>query len=64
MRGRTVNFYTGLCLLNSKTGNAHIRGVLTLVTFRDLTDAEIENYLQRERPYNLSLIHISRYRRG
>ena len=52
MRGRTVNFYTGLCLLNSKTGNAHIRGVLTLVTFRDLTDAEIENYLQRERPYN------------
>ena len=52
MRGRTVNFYTGLCLLNSKTGEAHVCGVPTLVTFRNLTDEEIENYLQKERPYN------------
>ena len=52
MRGRTVTFYTGLCLLNSKTGKAHVRGIPTLVTFRDLTDAEIENYLQKEQPYN------------
>ncbi len=52
MRGRTVNFYTGLCLFNAKTGKAHLRGVPTLVTFRDLTDAEIENYLHREQPYN------------
>lgn len=52
MRGRSVNFFTGLCLLNAKTGQAHVRGVPTLVTFRDLTDAEIENYLRREQPYN------------
>lgn len=52
MRGRTVNFFTGLCLLNSRTGKAHIRGVPTFVTFRNLTDGEIENYLQREKPYN------------
>ncbi|MEI7613059.1 MAG: Maf family nucleotide pyrophosphatase [Betaproteobacteria bacterium] len=52
MRGRTVNFFTGLCLLNSETGKAHLRGVPTLVTFRNLTDAEIENYLRKERPYN------------
>jgi septum formation protein len=52
MRGRSVNFFTGLCLLNTKTGQAHIRGVSTLVTFRDLTDLEIENYLMRDQPYN------------
>ena len=52
MRGRSVNFFTGLCLLNAKTGVAHLRGVPTLVTFRDLADAEINNYLLREQPYN------------
>ena len=52
MRGRTVNFFTGLCLFNAATGQARIRGIPTLVTFRNLTDTEIENYLRRERPYN------------
>ncbi|MFZ4536812.1 Maf family protein [Propionivibrio sp.] len=52
MRGRTVNFYTGLCLLNASTGKAHLRGVPTLVTFRNLTDDQIENYLRKEQPYN------------
>lgn len=52
MRGRTVNFFTGLCLFNAASGQAHLCGIPTLVTFRDLSDAEIENYLQRERPYN------------
>ena len=52
MRGHTVNFFTGLCVLNAKTSVAHLRGVPTLVTFRDLSDEEIENYLQREKPYN------------
>lgn len=52
LRGRTVNFFTGLCLLNTRTGQAQVRGVPTLVTFRDLADSEIENYLRREQPYN------------
>ena len=52
MRGRTVNFFTGLCLLNARTGNAHVRGIPTLVTFRNLTDEEIEFYLRSEKPYN------------
>jgi septum formation protein len=52
MRGRTVNFFTGLCLYNARTGRTRTVGVPTLVSFRDLTDAEIENYLQREQPYN------------
>lgn len=52
MRGRTVSFFTGLCLLNSGTGKARVRGVPTLVTFRDLTDQQIESYLRKEKPYN------------
>lgn len=52
MRGRTVNFYTGLCLLNTSSGKAHLRGIPTLVSFRNLTDDEIENYLHKEQPYN------------
>ena len=52
MRGRSVNFFTGLCLFNARTGVAHLRGVPTLVTFRNLTNTEIENYLRKEQPYN------------
>lgn len=52
MRGRSVNFFTGLCLLNARTGQARLRGVPTLVTFRDLGDDEIERYLRKEQPYN------------
>ena len=52
MSGRTVNFFTGLCLLNARTGCAHLRGIPTLVTFRNLTNEEIEIYLRKEKPYN------------
>ncbi len=52
LSGKTVNFFTGLCLLNARTGFAEVRGVPTLVTFRKLDDREIENYLRREPAYN------------
>ncbi|PKO94251.1 MAG: septum formation inhibitor Maf [Betaproteobacteria bacterium HGW-Betaproteobacteria-10] len=52
LSGKTVNFFTGLSLLNARTGHAETRGVATLVTFRDLTNQEIESYLQREPAYN------------
>lgn len=48
MSGRSVIFHTGLCLLNARTGIAHLRGVPTEVRFRHLDDAEIERYLDRE----------------
>lgn len=51
LSGRGVNFFTGLCLLNSKTGQVQLQGVPTQVTFRHLTANEIECYLQREQPY-------------
>jgi septum formation protein len=52
MRGRTVNFFTGLCLLDARSGEARVRGVPTRVAFRELSDAEIESYLRREQPYH------------
>lgn len=52
LSGKTVNFFTGLCLLDSRSGIAQLCGVPTLVGFRDLSDNEIEHYLQREQPYN------------
>ena len=52
LSGKTVNFFTGLCLLNAQNGRADVCGIPTLVTFRQLTDSEIENYLLREPAYN------------
>jgi septum formation protein len=52
LSGKTVNFYTGLCLLNARSGVAQVRGIPMLVTFRTLSDLEIENYLRREPAYN------------
>ena len=48
LAGKTVNFYTGLCLYNARNGHVEVCGVPTLVTFRELTDEEIERYLHRE----------------
>jgi MAF protein len=50
--GRQVDFLTGLCLLNSKTQNIQVKVVPFTVVFRLLSDAQIEDYLLREQPYN------------
>ena len=51
MRGKTTHFYTALTLLNSRTGNLQTEVAENFVTLRDLSDAEIEGYLQKEQPY-------------
>ena len=50
--GETITFYTGLCLLNTQT--QHIETICEpyVVKFRSLEDTEIENYLNREKPFN------------
>lgn len=48
MRGNTVIFHTGLCLLNTQTGRCQLAGIPTEVRFRELSDIEIERYLDRE----------------
>lgn len=50
--GRTVTFLTGLCLFNSGTDRVQTMVESFKVVFRDLSDAQIENYLRREQPYN------------
>jgi len=52
LSGKTVNFFTGLCLFDARNEKAEVRGIPTLVKFRDLSDAEIENYLKREPAYD------------
>lgn len=52
LRGRQVHFFTGLCLLDTQSGRATVRGVATQVTFRDLADEEIEAYLRKEPAYD------------
>jgi len=50
--GKTVTFYTGLCLYNSATQQYQSDVVPFNVVFRKLSDTQIENYLKKEAPYN------------
>lgn len=50
--GRTVEFLTGLCLLDSQTQSFQLEVIPFYVEFRELQAAEIENYLLREQPYD------------
>jgi septum formation protein len=52
MRGRRIEFLTGLAVHSAPTGVTHSRVVRFAVEFRDFSDAEIEAYLQAERPYD------------
>ena len=50
--GKTVTFYTGLCLYNSETQQYQSDVVPFDVVFRKLSEQQIENYLRKEEPYN------------
>lgn len=50
--GKTVTFYTGLCLYNSETNQYQSEVVAFDVVFRNLSNQQIENYLLKEEPYN------------
>ncbi len=50
--GQKIIFQTGLCLLNSATGNIQSTCVPYTVVFKTLTPTMIENYLRKEEPYN------------
>ena len=51
MRGREVVFHSALCLYNPITLNMQAEVVPYFVTFRNLSDVQIENYLIKEQPY-------------
>jgi len=56
MRGRNVIFHTALCLWDGRAADPHaaaqIEDIRTSVTFRDLSDAELDAYLRIEQPYD------------
>lgn len=50
--GRVVVFYTGLCLLDTRTGQAEVICEPFRVYFRALTPRQIAGYVDRERPFH------------
>lgn len=52
MRGQTVIFQTALAVVCLATGFQAVDLAEVKVVFRDLSDAEIEAYLQAEKPYD------------
>ena len=56
MRGQTVIFHTALCVLSNlpqhQKQSIQIQNCQTVVRFRDLSDAELDAYLQIEKPYD------------
>jgi septum formation protein len=52
LRGRKVTFHSALCLYNAQTQHMQAEVIPYLVEFRSLTDAQIENYLLKEQPYD------------
>ena len=52
MRGQTVIFQTAVAVVCQETGFERIEVAPVRVQFRDLSDSEIEAYLQAEQPYD------------
>jgi septum formation protein len=52
MQGRTIVFHTGLALLDARTGRCRRALVDVASTFRQLDDAALEAYLERDQPYD------------
>ncbi|MBM3350893.1 MAG: septum formation inhibitor Maf [Betaproteobacteria bacterium] len=52
MRGCEVIFHSAICLYNANTQNMQAEVIPYMVKFRQLTDAQIENYLLKEQPYH------------
>ena len=52
MRGHTVVFQTAVAVVCLETGFSQSALAPVRVVFRDVSDAEIENYLQAEQPYD------------
>ena len=52
MRGNTIAFHSALTLLNARNGEIQTDVVTTHVSFRNLSNEEIERYLLKEQPYH------------
>ncbi|MCX7674074.1 MAG: Maf family nucleotide pyrophosphatase [Thiobacillaceae bacterium] len=52
MRGKTLEFHTALAVLNSRSGRVQTAVVPVRLIMRQYTDAQIEAYLRKDRPYD------------
>ena len=52
MSGNLVEFLTCVCLVNSRSGQQQVDTVTVEVLFRQLTDVEINRYLEWEQPFD------------
>jgi septum formation protein len=50
--GRELLFHSGLCVIRPSTQFSEVSSIEIGVKFRPLTAAQIEDYLQREKPYD------------
>ena len=50
--GETVTLFTGIALLNSETGNTQLAVLPYRVVFRELNQSMIENYIDRDQPFD------------
>ncbi len=52
LQGRTVTFYTSLCLYDARAAQAQVALDQTRVVFRQLSDRALEDYIEREQPFD------------
>jgi septum formation protein len=72
MQGKEIVFHTGLCLLNSASGRTQRQCIPSQVGLRELTDTDIDAYLDKEDALNCAGgakaeglgISLLRYQRG
>lgn len=50
--GSSVTFITGLALLDSSSGHCQVDAIPFTVHFRQLSEAQIQRYLEAEQPYD------------
>ncbi len=50
--GKSVEFHTGLCLLDPVADRIQVDDITFKVYFRTLSDAQISRYLEKERPFD------------
>jgi len=50
--GNTVEFHTGLCVINSDVNKSLQSIATTTVEFKKLNDDQIERYLLKDKPYD------------
>lgn len=54
MQGQRVLFHTGLALVGPEPQSVQIECVDTLVQFRELSDDEIESYVDQDQPFDVA----------